>query len=341
MSNLTGVVACIDFAQLGHSPALLAAALKEAMGKTGFIFIKNHGLEQKVKKMFDISETFFREETMEEKQRTSYQNNRGYTRVSQETLDPTKPDLDMKEGFNLAYVSLTDPPHPVQPIPSLLQPHLTSLAEFEQSCFEFCQTLLRAFAVLLDLNNDFFTRELQHNEESGSILRFLHYPKVEKGQSVHRTELGLIGLFMIKGSADYGSLTLLFQRSSGGEGLQILPSTEPLDSPNWQNVGLVEDALLVNIGDALELWSGAILKSTLHRVVLPPRDEEVDAVQERFSIAWFNQPKPSASLKTVVPVSQISENDLSRMERKGVVAGSDITAAQHLQARLASTYKLK
>ncbi|KDE03666.1 hypothetical protein MVLG_05856 [Microbotryum lychnidis-dioicae p1A1 Lamole] len=333
MSNPTGVVACIDFAQLGHSPALLAAALKEAMGKTGFIFIKNHGLEQKVKKMFAISETFFREESMEEKQRTSYQNNRGYTRVSQETLDPTKPDLDMKEGFNLAYVSLTDPPHPVQPIPSLLQPHLTSLAEFEQSCFEFCQTLLRAFAVLLDLNDDFFTRDHQHNEESGSILRFLHYPKVEKGQKCSPNRAGA--------HSDYGSLTLLFQRPSGGEGLEILPSTEPLDSPNWQNVGLVEDALLVNIGDALELWSGAILKSTLHRVVLPPRDEDVDPVQERFSIAWFNQPKPSASLKTVVPVSQISENDLSRMERKGVIVGSDITSAQHLQARLASTYKLK
>ncbi|SCV69833.1 BQ2448_1227 [Microbotryum intermedium] len=333
MSNPSGVVECIDFAQLRHSSALLAAGLKEAMGKTGFIFIKNHGLEDNVKKMFHLSETFFRDETMEEKQRTAYQDNRGYTRVSQETLDPTKPELDMKEGFNLAFVSPTDPPHPVQPIPSLLQPHLSSLADFEQSCFDFCQILLRAFAVLLELDENFFTREHAHYEGSKSILRFLHYPRVEKGQACSPNRAGA--------HSDYGSLTLLFQRSSEGEGLQILPSTEPLDSPNWQNVGLVEDALLVNIGDALELWSGAILKSTLHRVVLPPREEEVEAVEERFSIAWFNQPKPTASLKTVVPVSQISENDLSRMERKGVVAGSDITSAQHLQARLASTYKLK
>lgn len=66
--------------------------------------------------------------------------------------------------------------------------------------------------------------------------------------------------------SDYGSLTLLFQRKSGGEGLQILPPSEPLDSGRWRDTGVVDDALLVNVGDALELWSGARFKSTLHRV---------------------------------------------------------------------------
>lgn len=42
---------------------------------------------------------------------------------------------------------------------------------------------------------------------------------------------------------------MLFQRSNGGEGLQILPSTEPLDSKNWKDTGVVDNALLVNIGE--------------------------------------------------------------------------------------------
>jgi hypothetical protein len=76
-------------------------------------------------------------------------------------------------------------------------------------------------------------------------------------------------------------------------------------------------------------------------------------------MAWFNQPKSDASLMTVVPTSQITEressllaswklseltffrstDDLARMERKGAKPGVDITASEHLQARLASTYK--
>lgn len=85
-----------------------------------------------------------------------------------------------------------------------------------------------------------------------------------------------------------------------------MPSTEPLDSDKWQDTGVVDNALLVNIGDALELWSGAIFKSTLHRVVLPT-PLPAEGIPERYSMAWFNQPKPSASLKTVVPTSQITE----------------------------------
>jgi hypothetical protein len=114
-------------------------------------------------------------------------------------------------------------------------------------------------------------------------------------------------------NSDYGSLTLLFQRSNGGEGLQILPSIEAIDSENWKDTGLVDDALLVNIGaprlvhisrrfprhstnaavaagDALELWSGAIFKSTLHRVRpfrRSLRSLHIDARHRSFS------PRPS------------------------------------------------
>lgn len=74
--------------------------------------------------------------------------------------------------------------------------------------------------------------------------------------------------------------------------------------------GIVDGALLVNIGDALELWSGARFKSTLHRVVLPT-PVPAEGYPERYSIAWFNQPTPSASLLTVVPVSDITESEFA------------------------------
>lgn len=90
-----------------------------------------------------------------------------------------------------------------------------------------------------------------------------------------------------------------------------------------------------------------------------------EGIPERFSIAWFNQPTPTASLKTCVDVTSISESassphkahslrassftmlnhyladDLARMNRKGVKPGTDLTADEHLQARLSSTYSLR
>ncbi|GAA5971060.1 hypothetical protein JCM11641_004128 [Rhodosporidiobolus odoratus] len=325
-----GVLPVVDVSKL-HDAASLAAAIKDALSDVGFLFVVGHGLEKQAEEIFRISETFFREETDQEKARCAYDNNLGYTKVSQEMLDPSSPAPDLNEGFNTGVIDQGQPTKARQPMPNLLEKHAQALAEFQNSCFAFCQRLLEAFAVALDLEPTFFTSRHCHNSaESVSILRFLHYPSIPAGAQV--------GPNRASQHSDYGSCTLLFQRAEGGEGLQILPSSEPLVGGKWRDTGMVERAILVNIGDAMELWSGANFKSTLHRVILPsPIPPE--GIPERFSIAWFNQPTPTASLKTVVPVSSISEYDLERMQRKGVAPGADITAVEHLHARLAATYK--
>ncbi|GAA6048425.1 hypothetical protein JCM3770_003752 [Rhodotorula araucariae] len=325
-----GAVPVVDVSQL-DDPRSLADAIKGTLATTGFLFVTGHGLEKQAEDMFRISERFFKEETPEEKLRCAYADNKGYTRVSQEVLDPSCPAPDLKQGFNTSYIQAGDPPVPSQPLPNLLQQHAAELAAFQHGCFSICQRLLQAFAVALELPEDYFTSQHHEGPDSRSILRFLHYPAIPAGTQVDPNRAGQ--------HSDYGSLTCLFQRKDGGEGLQILPSSEPLVGGRWRDVGIVDDAMLVNVGDAMELWSGANFKSTLHRVVLPTPLPST-GIPERFSIAYFNQPTPSASLKTCVPVSSISAEDRERMARKGVEPGKDVTAEQHLQARLASTYKL-
>ncbi|GAA5967106.1 hypothetical protein JCM8115_000925 [Rhodotorula mucilaginosa] len=326
----SGAVSVVDVRHL-DDPHKLAAAISDALGSTGFLFIRGHGLEEQAERMFELSERFFRDETEAEKARCAYADNKGYTKVSQESLDPSKPAPDLKEGFNTGYIRPGPVPEATQPLPSLLAAHAAELADFQHRCFEFCQRLLIAFAVALDLPQDFFSSQHHEGPDSRSILRFLHYPAIPGGANVEPNRAGA--------HSDYGSLTLLFQRKNGGEGLQILPPSEPLEGGVWRDTGMVDDALLVNVGDALELWSGARFKSTLHRVVLPT-PVPAEGIAERFSIAWFNQPTPTASLKTCVDVTSISENDLARMNRKGVKPGTDLTADEHLQARLSSTYGL-
>ena len=120
--------------------------------------------------------------------------------------------------------------------------------------------MLEAIALALDLDPTYFASQHEESSSSASILRFLHYITIPPNTQVDPNRAGA--------HSDYGSLTLLFQRAEGGEGLQILPTTEPIEGGKWQDVGVVQDAMLVNIGDALELWTGAKFKSTLHRVSL-------------------------------------------------------------------------
>ncbi|KAM0753434.1 Clavaminate synthase-like protein [Meredithblackwellia eburnea MCA 4105] len=324
-----GAVSVIDLANIDGA-AELAVAVKEALSTTGFIFIKNHGMEKDADEMFRISENFFLNETEEEKIKAQYKDNRGYTKLSQEKLDPSETAPDLKEGFNCGFISPTEPPVASQVLPALLKDHASAIAAFQLKCHKFCQMLLEAFALSINLDKDFFTSQHAHGPEQSSLLRFLHYPAIPAG--VQTTPC------RASSHSDYGSTTLLFQRTAGSEGLQILPSTESLESGNWKDVGAVEGALLVNVGDALEFWSGAHLKSTLHRVWLP-QPIPPEGVPERFSMAWFNQPSPDAVFKCVVPTSDISQNDLERMKKKGATPGVEITSQEHLMARLAATYQ--
>jgi hypothetical protein len=285
-----------------------------------------------------------------------------------------------------------------------LAAHAAELADFQHRCFEFCQRLLIAFAVALDVSRSFVLRQItsimtdtsplaiairvqlpqdffssQHHEgpDSRSILRFLHYPAIPGGANVEPNRAGA--------HSDYGSLTLLFQRKNGGEGLQILPPSEPLEGGVWRDTGMVDDALLVNVGDALELWSGARFKSTLHRVLhlllescLIVRELPLDLVlffcaggasharaSRGHCRALLDRMVQSADAdrepqdlrrrdfdqrKCAVPFQELAlfltmlnpylADDLARMNRKGVKPGTDLTADEHLQARLSSTYGL-
>jgi len=66
----------------------------------------------------------------------------------------------------------------------------------------------------------------------------------------------------------------------------------------WIDAIPLEGALVVNIGELLELASNGYLRATVHHVVAPP------ANQDRLSIAFFL----GAQLDAVVPVFTLPEN---------------------------------
>lgn len=172
----------------------------------------------------------------------------------------------------------------------------TTMIEFFARCQELHRAVMKGVAIGLGLSDTFFEPYLRRSDNT---LRLLHYPGVRRGHFRH-------GRVRAGAHSDFGSVTLLFQDAAGG--LQV----ERPDG-GWVGVKPVEGAVVVNSGDLLARWSNGLVKSTMHRVVEPPRGgsrgqekgkgESVEGRQEeeedndddellppRYSVAYFGNP---------------------------------------------------
>ncbi|KAJ6261864.1 hypothetical protein Dda_2663 [Drechslerella dactyloides] len=225
-----------------------------------------------------------------------------------------------------------------QPMPDALAADESYLSGFFDSCHGLCVRLLQLFAMGLKIDEDaggkdWFSARHNRSGPSGSILRLLHYPIIP-------AEAGYVPEKDIRAGAhsDYGSITLLFQRPAQ-EGLEIL-------SKGWQPVPVHPDGvdaarpppILVNIGDLLSYWTGGYLKSTVHRVVVPPSAKI--GGEDRYSMAFFCHPVDTAVL-VPVPSALLRERGKKRGAMDAEAEGKAITAAEHLKGRLAATYGWK
>lgn len=91
------------------------------------------------------------------------------------------------------------------------------------------------------------------------------------------------------GHTDLGTITLLFRQPVAG--LQI---RDP--SGKWKWAKPLDGSLTVNTCDALSFLTGGYVKSTVHRVSLPPVDQRhVD----RLGLLYFARPQNDLVLRTV------------------------------------------
>jgi len=217
---------------------------------------------------------------------------------------------------------------PQQPITPTLSPHLATIARFSTLCASLSRRLLRLFAQALEISPsaggaEYFTpSHTSTNGPSGSILRLLYYPPVSDGDYDPSSDI------RAGAHSDYGSLTLLFQHG-GASGLEILS----LGGGGWSPVPVVPKAICVNIGDLLSYWTAGLLRSTVHRVVVPADQ----GGGERYSMAYFCHPVDSTPLSGIP-----SEIVRERGERgANLEDGEVLTAAAHLKSRLAATYGWK
>ena len=134
--------------------------------------------------------------------------------------------------------------------------------------------LLTLFSRVLELPDDYLWDNVQsHGGPTGEgYFRHALFRPVQR-----ETEKASKGLRM-HGHTDFGLTTLLF--SVPISCLQIWGRDE-----QWYYVPYKPGALVVNIGDTLEIVSGGHFKATRHRVFKPPADQ---LHEERLSIVLFN-----------------------------------------------------
>ena len=118
---------------------------------------------------------------------------------------------------------------------------------------------------------DGYFRSVHQHKPPGNNLKFLKYPTMDVQPDARTPRL--------YAHTDWGSLTMVFTSSPG------LEVRHPKDH-SWVHAPVVPNGIVVNVGDALALWTGNRLKSTLHRITW----ESVSIHSDRYSIVYFVNP---------------------------------------------------
>lgn len=296
MSDLQGDnIPIVDFSRFDSELPSLAQEIKTICSAWGFLYLKNHGLEQsKIDNMFRISETFFRGASRQEKASTPWNSiyNAGYDAktgtegyFSENGANESMSAEDNKEVFVIRKQKSYDQPMP--PSLRLSNPEIQSfMAETHE---KIAVPLLACLGLGLGLTKDRLPRIHQHESPTMTTLRLIHYPALRESDGAP---------IRLPSHTDQGVITILFQNQIGG--LQVRPPkyTGPIrDDEKWLDAPIIPGAVLINIGETMTFFSGGLMKSTLHRVAKSPRRE--DQGKDRFSMAYFCHPNQDTLLEVI------------------------------------------
>ncbi|KAL8955567.1 MAG: hypothetical protein Q9183_006594 [Haloplaca sp. 2 TL-2023] len=184
--------------------------------------------------------------------------------------------------------------YPDQPNVWLPEDVLPGFREFTTSFYwkswENAKMILKALAIGVGLEDeDYFLRFHSGHENQ---LRLLHYPPVSAA--------AIEDQWMVRMGAhsDWGSITMLFQDDCGG--LQI---ENPNKKGDFVDAEPMKHAIVLNVGDLMQRWSNDTLKSSLHRVTLPPRQDRFTGnnklTRARYSIPYFVGPIGTSMIETL------------------------------------------
>ncbi|XP_024969019.1 probable 2-oxoglutarate-dependent dioxygenase At5g05600 [Cynara cardunculus var. scolymus] len=250
----------IDLAGLVTSREAIMKQISKACREWGFFQLVNHGVRTVlVDRVPEIWREFFHE-PMEVKQK--YANSpKTYEGFGSRLGVEKGAILDWNDYYYLNYLPHCHTKWPSQP-PSLRE----VMEEYSSEILRLGAVLLKIFSINLGLEEDYLQNAFG-GRDIEACLRANFYPKCPQPDLT----LGL------SSHSDPGGMTFLLPDKQVC-GLQIRKNDQ------WITVKPTRHAIIINIGDQLQVLSNAIYKSVEHRVVVNPD-------KERVSLAYFYNPK--------------------------------------------------
>ncbi|KAJ7672406.1 hypothetical protein DFH06DRAFT_1036658 [Mycena polygramma] len=278
--------------------AELTAQVSAAMQTHGFFYAINHGYTaQQTKRMFDIADVPFSGVDPDEKslytakmkESGSYQ---GYKPRQYWHIDNGV--RDQLEHYNI------NPDVTKRQHPEAVRPFLPEIDAFARHChFNVLHPVLKLLALGLELPENTLVDMHGFTAPGETFIRFMkYYPRSQDDELKTKN-------VWLKGHTDFGTITVLYSQPVAA--LQILAR-----DGKWKWVKHIENALVINVGEALEFLSGGYYKATIHRVVQPPPDQQK---YNRLGLFYF------AMTEDAVKLTPLSESPV--LQRVGIVRRFD------------------
>ena len=274
----------------------------------GFVALKGHFLDDtlvkdlyaEIKNFFDLPLA-----TKEKYEIPGIGGQRGYVSFGKESAKGKK-EADLKEFWHFGQYVKDDPKRAAEYPENVIVEELPKFNEVGKKTYKMLEKtakyVLRSLALHLGLEETYFDK---HIKNGNSILRPIHYPPIKTEPK---------GAERAAAHGDINLITLLM--GAQGKGLQVQNH-----KGDWIDAMAEPDELMINVGDMLSRHSNNKLKSTIHRVVNPPKEMWGTS---RYSIPFFMHPVSEMKL-------DVLENCVDTENPKQF---EDITAGKFLDQRL-------
>ncbi|KAI0019506.1 2OG-Fe(II) oxygenase [Xylariomycetidae sp. FL0641] len=251
----------------------VAKEIRDAATNNGFFYMKNHGIPSEVPETACERLLEFFRQPAEVKDRANVSNSRyfnGYKPPKTQRINPFE-SIDNRETFSWTYdprFDLTVPDPATIPADiaryfrceDFIWEATANLPDFKdaiitywRSCLGLARALVRAFALSLDLPEDFFAAKFTYPD---AALALNYYPPMSK--PANAPSGGGEAEVSIGSHTDFQLFTILWQDSNGG--LQVLNR-----QGQWINARPIPDTFVVNIADYLQRITNDKYISTVHR----------------------------------------------------------------------------
>jgi len=270
-------VPVIDFAEPASRQAL--AAIDAACRDWGFFQVVNHGIDPaRAIDLHAAMRAFFGQPaTNKQALLRTRENPWGYY-----DRELTKNTPDWKEVYDIGPV---DGERLAPRLPAGLPGFADTLSQWMVECETLAFRLLAAISTNLGMPADHLAGDFL--PEHTSFLRLNHYPRCSTPFAPDGLATTRDGYLGVNYHTDAGALTLLLQDTQ--------PGLEVWHGERWHRVPPLDGALVINIGDMVQVWSNDRYRAALHRAVVSADAARMSAPYF-FNPAWSTEYAPLPSL---------------------------------------------